>query len=644
MSVTTPAAGLDMRGRALDAVRTATLEVVLEADGPLRTVDVANLVSAKLGVKLSEEELGGLANLCRIMLDGDSLFAQSNRQWDLALRSGRAEADRRKPVERAVEDFIEQIGHPARAETVAVLTAAVYGRLPEYYTRYIENLSRTRPQFFRTRDDLVGITRWLIDISSDEVEDVEQDNFPDLSVLDAVRVAAAGLTDEDPSDLARAIVRRAGSAVDNKALLFYVWADHQNHDPDEIFNDLWDTEDLRLGRGPAWMTAEAHGQVLAEVRAVVADTEALNEAVSSAAPTEETTSAFAAQDLAVRVPDEDLDQVYEFALKEDRSYRAAELCQLVEVFPGSRRYEGYLTSLLQRLHEDSRFQWVGGERFRLAGSVPMEIAIVPDGLGYDDRDYLDEEGAEIDKMLPPYEWKFQLDESVQHPLVQDLGDDESSPSAKPPVRLEASPPLHHYVAGTLYIRNSDRGFFPSDPDLVQIVLVSADGNRMDAWYNNRLGLLFGLKDWYENNLPWVGGFFTLEKTESSDEYRLVRDGEALEPLMDIPFERLQQLLPLRGDAVAESLPLTQIVLRILKAQPEGLDFVTLFTQVNVVRRVRRAQLASILSGQRYFTQTPANPGIWIYDEKRAQKAQKRKGGPKRPMRGMYDDEDDLDLE
>jgi hypothetical protein len=67
-------------------------------------------------------------------------------------------------------------------------------------------------------------------------------------------------------------------------------------------------------------------------------------------------------------------------------------------------------------------------------------------------------------------------------------------------------------------------------------------------------------------------------------------------------------------------------------------FVTLFTEVNVVRRIRRAQLASILSGQRYFQQVQGQPGFWHYDEKRAQKS-KKKGGPKRPMREYYDDDE-----
>jgi hypothetical protein len=180
-----------------------------------------------------------------------------------------------------------------------------------------------------------------------------------------------------------------------------------------------------------------------------------------------------------------------------------------------------------------------------------------------------------------------------------------------------------------------------EPEVTQISLVAPDGSRFDAWVNNRLGLLFGLKDWYEATLPWVGGLFTIERGSQPDEYRITHDG-GVEPLMDIPMERLSQLLQLRAEAASEALPTSEVLLRILKAHPEGIPFATLFAEVNVVRRLRRAQLASALSGQRYFQQMQGQPGIWHYDEKRAQKA-KKKGAPKRPMREYYDEGEDEDL-
>lgn len=626
-----------LRSRALDAIRTCTLEVILNSDEPLRTVDAARAVAEHLGLALNEEELGGLSSVVRMVLDSDPLFSQSNRQWDLALRMGRAEGDRRKPVERAIEDFIDLLGRPSRPHPVAVLVSSVYGRDSAYYEAMIERLAPTRPQFFPARDGRFGITRWLIDISSDEPEDVEYDNFDDTTVLNALREVARAASGEGPTEFAIDVVRRAGDPVENRALLFLTWSKFPDIDPDELFVDLFASPEVVLERGPVWVTAESHQQVLEEIRTLSANPETATDLVAATVPAEDEDTGILAP-TTVRVSDEDLEQVYDFMAQNERSYRVSELCQqALESFPGSRTYPGVVASLTSRMREDERFQWVGFERFRLQGTVPPEVELLPEGLAFDEGEYLGEEGAEVDKVLDPREWKHGLEEQVQHYLVQDVGDDSTAPQANPAARLEVSPPLHHYVAGTRYLRNSDRGFFPVEPELVQVTLSAPDGSRFEAWVNNRLGLLYGLKEWYDANLPWVGGKFTIEHGSQQDEYVLNYSGE-VEPLMDISTERLQQLLPLRGEAASEMLPLTEIVLRLLRAYPDGVHFVTLFTEVNVVRRVRRAQLASILSGQRYFQQVQGQPGLWHYDEKRAQKS-KKKGGPKRPMREYYDEDE-----
>src|SRR5205814_5436333 len=112
-----------------------------------------------------------------------------------------------------------------------------------------------------------------------------------------------------------------------------------------------------------------------------------------------------------------------------------------------------------------------------------------------------------------------------------------------PEGLHAAIPMHHYVAGTLYVHHQDRPFFPLEPDLVSLDLVTPDGERMEVWLNNRFGLIFGLKEWYDAHLPWTGGIYELEPTAQPDEFRLVHTGET-ESDLDIPMERLQALLQL----------------------------------------------------------------------------------------------------
>ncbi|MCL6499797.1 MAG: glycerol-3-phosphate responsive antiterminator, partial [Firmicutes bacterium] len=116
----------------------------------------------------------------------------------------------------------------------------------------------------------------------------------------------------------------------------------------------------------------------------------------------------------------------------------------------------------------------------------------------------------------------------------------------------------------------------SEPDLVEVTFLLPDGSRQDVWVNNRLGLVYGLKEWYDANLPWTGGVFLIEPTAAPDEFRLLYSGER-EPLMDLSTELLQKLLLLRGQAEAEEMTLTEILTRLLRDQHPGVPFVTLFT-------------------------------------------------------------------
>ncbi|MGV3721257.1 MAG: hypothetical protein ACO1SX_10155, partial [Actinomycetota bacterium] len=352
-----------LRSRALDAIRTCVLEVILAADEPLRTVDVGRLAAERLGLELNEDELGGMSTVARMVLDSDPLFSQSNRQWDLALRMGRAEGDRRKPVERAIEDFTDLLGHPTMARPVAVLVAAVYGREPEYYERMFERLAPTRPgQFLQVRDGRFGITRWLIEIDSDEPDEVEDDNFQDRSLLEPVRQAAEKAQGDTALEFAIDVVRRAGAPVDNRALLFFTWRRFPDTEPVDLFIDLFASPELALERGPSWVTDEEEQRVLATIQSICANPDSASELVAASVPSEEEDTGILAP-TTVRVSDDDLQQVYEYMQQNERTFRVSELCQqALEAFPGSRTYPGVLASLTTRMTEDRRFQWLGFER------------------------------------------------------------------------------------------------------------------------------------------------------------------------------------------------------------------------------------------------------------------------------------------
>src|SRR5205823_3601407 len=197
-----------------------------------------------------------------------------------------------------------------------------------------------------------------------------------------------------------------------------------------------------------WESTATREANRAAIRELAARPELAQSALAAAAPAEEAAVAAAP---AQAVADDDLEQVYTYMANDLRTYRLSELCQeVLESFPGSRSYPAVRDALMGRMRSDRRFVWVGTERFRLDGTMPDEIDTVPEGLTFDEKAYTDDAGEEIDKLLPPARWKHLLEEQVQDPLVQDLGDDDTMPS-ETPERVRAVIPMHHYVAGTMYV-------------------------------------------------------------------------------------------------------------------------------------------------------------------------------------------------
>ena len=58
-----------------------------------------------------------------------------------------------------------------------------------------------------------------------------------------------------------------------------------------------------------------------------------------------------------------------------------------------------------------------------------------------------------------------------------------------------------------------------------------------------------------------------------------------------------------------------IACEILAHYPKGIDFVQYMSEVNIVRRVTRRKLASILSNYYCFVQKPGQP-LWRFDAKK----------------------------
>ncbi len=279
--------------RALEYLKTVAFEAILDAPEAQRITDLTRAVIDRLRVTLSDEESGGLASVIRLTLDSDPRFAQTNRMWDLALRMGRADADRKKPVERSIEDFVDQLGLPAEADRIATLTGLLYGREPDYFKRMLDRIAPVQPKFFLTPDGKIGISRWLLRVESDDPDDVRFDNFAndrDLAAADEAARAGAragahagahevgsgsgsgsgGGKADNPVEYARRLAEKSAAPLPFKPLAFQVWNRFRDVESQALFNDLAAAGALQ-GRGvrllPGPLVA-ASGQVDALIEAI----------------------------------------------------------------------------------------------------------------------------------------------------------------------------------------------------------------------------------------------------------------------------------------------------------------------------------------------------------------------------------------
>ena len=78
----------------------------------------------------------------------------------------------------------------------------------------------------------------------------------------------------------------------------------------------------------------------------------------------------------------------------------------------------------------------------------------------------------------------------------------------------------------------------------------------------------------------------------------------------ISRNRINELLTLQERAENESLPTFEIMREIMEHYRKGIEYITLLTEINIVRRVSRRLVASLLSEYHCYFQ---RGGAWVYD-------------------------------
>ena len=572
-------------------------------------------VNEILRVTGEETVASGLAR--HILVSHPSYFAPIDRRWDLTQR--RLPSNR--PVGKTIEELIAHHGSPVSVEHLAAELVYIYGRHSEHFEEVAQRLLQGQ-QFFPVSDGAAyGFRAWLLDVSSNNVADIQFYNYLSGDIPAGFQAAAAeGDWINDPAHAAYLVLAAAGGkAVDNRLLQYLAWNILEDEfDAVAIYDAINSREDLFLALPDhRWLLTEALEPVREEWKAL-----SVREAHADGdEPVVEIEADAPILPLEITETDE-VDILKYFGNSEDAVTVSGLLQHVFEVKPGSRSYTEDLASLSAYLksHSDN-YLWVGAERFREPDTLPPYIGQVPESLSFPVLPRFETADGEIlDQLLDDAAFEEGLADDILDARAQDCADQEPADRTLWPEGVSAASPwlrlvlkAHHKEIGTFPLSQIPYGFFPTEPNIVEITVKDGAGNSFPVYIDYDVQLAYGLFDLYESVAAESGAVFHLEKTELPSVYKFVYNNETDSGVFVTP-NRFVELAQFRAEVEGGSLISTyDIIRRILDHYRKGSSFLTLLTEVNLVRRTPRRLIASILSGYAAFHQ---RANRWTFDPKK----------------------------
>ena len=536
--------------------------------------------------------------LARVALATNPQVTSSDRKWTLWSRF----IDSRNAFDTNLKKVLDTYSRPIRLQELANELSFIYRRPAEVFATMLARLVEEKNRYVTLPGNMVVPTAWFLKTDWNEDDEVLFDNFlSDEDVYPYFDLAERVALSADATTIS-AFLNEAGKPVKNLALQFLAWRrNKEGFDAKKFYTVLYTESGATPLSGHIWIGSAVIESLVPHF------TEIAKQEVVEAQEAEA-----AAQPLTLT--DEHREQLIEAVLASENSiYANLLLDEIFEVTPEERTYTEDLATVTDALKADARIMWVGNNRFRPAGTIPPYVFSVPGLLDIPTYDFTDDEGDLIDLILEDDGLDGGLDKEIRVPFAQDVLDEEAipAPDANPPSNVRAVIKYHHKMIGTLPLCQFPAGFFPVEPNILETEFLLPGGQKAQVWVNNETRLAYGLIDWFASIPVDSGATFTLERL-SPDRYQVNYNDET-EPTMFISRNRINELQEMQERAESEKLPTYEILREIMEHYRKGIEFLTLHTEVNVVRRSTRRLVASLLSEYHCYFQ---RGGAWVYDAKK----------------------------
>ena len=566
--------------------------------------------AAKIGEIASQtgKRIGAGAKLIRQTLTDNPLFIGEERRWNLSARSLF-----NRPIEGAIQQTLRIFGKPMTLQALSTELAVLNARPVSYFQDMLPGFLAGRPQsYFEISNDRWGLQEWLLDITSDDFEELMIRNFFDKAAEVKEEIAPlrkVSITAKMSSaDAALAILTAAAKPLDTRLISLLIYLKRGvAFDPLACYLEMIADERLYLLSQNQWLPA-------ATIIGFATSLHKLSELADAALAEEEVWEG------PYQASADDLKEIHDYMSEHAHPEKVSDLIETVlEYSKVSPRYDSVYHGIDEAIRMDERFVLVGNQTFALPDYIPTSVQQVPEALLPESLDISLFVDPETDAELNDEGLEEKLAVWVHDPRYEDFGGEhevELSQELMEHSLDETRIPLlyDHREMGTLKLRQADMSFFPTETSLACITVHSEKIGIFQIWISNEELLIHGLKDWYLAMEIPIGAVITFRRGSEPDDYLISWDGE-IDELIALSEDRVSELLELHTPAEVENWSVCDIMRRALAGHLEGTHFLTLWAEINVVRRTPKRVIASNLSSYHCFIPIN-NTERWKVDERK----------------------------
>lgn len=550
-------------------------QALYEYPGPARFRDLLHNVRQRVAVP---------ANRLAEVLAADARFEQIAGRWDVAARRA-AEA---RPLGGALQGLLEAYGQPMpRRLLTATLCLGRRGSPPQI-DELLDRLLASSPEVAQFNGCVYPHTWLAIFPNTDDEGLLFHNGLSGDEDFRRMRNKLQGTQHRKRQviDTAEAVLAAARRPLDNRALGLVLRELHGDRfDPAAMLAQMSCDGRFICLSGPAWalqtqekswLKAISAGGEKDEVTEKPADIERLLQSAPTQRLKLSVAQQLALQELtgAAQTPVEVTEAVTD----------------VLGIRPRGRDFSGAIHAVEAAMAAEPSLARLRPGKYLVQPGVPAWVRTLPEPVQVPPGP--DTAGAEE---LPALEeLPEELAELVQDPMYEDVGEPVVRAGEEAALETQLIIPWHHHLCGTFFLRSRDMRFFGAPAGVNMITLVLPDGRRQPIWMNGHTRLAYGLLGWYDEALPLTGALVTLRPGEEADVFTVEYDGETHPPAV-VGEERMERLLQLREFVRRRRMSIAGIVRAVLQKQAKGLGFDRLWTQVNIVQRMTRYQLASALA-------------------------------------------------